>query len=398
MAELGGLAGRIRATPRKLAKALRGRWRDLKRGSGRPSFRQGTTGDVLAKALEARGISYNFRRGDLIPVESMLRHQFLVFELNGAAYYYSTRGDLCAANANGKVEPITDEAVRVILAKKDLTKSILRRHGFSVPEGVAFHRDSLSAAASYFSTLFAISPHGICVKPTAGKRGRRVYLGIRDLPSFHAAFKAVAKAFDKVLIEEVVVGTVYRYFCLDGRVIAIRRGVPAHVEGDGAHSVAELLEIKNEQRARDGSGEAIVVTGPGLMLLEGQGMSLYSIPKAGEIVWLSRTSNQDQGADIVDATGSVHPSYDALVERAVRCFPGLVLCGVDVTIDNASVPATADNYHFIELNETPGFHCYPAHDGVRDLAGAIVDHLLRPAGRGAGQFRPGAQAPGNTRS
>ena len=79
---------------------------------------------------------------------------------------------------------------------------------------------------------------------------------------------------------------------------------------------------------------------------------------------------------MVDATDSVHPSYTALVERAMQSFPGLLLCGADIAIENASEPATADNYHFIELNETPGFHHYPSRDGFRDLAGAIVDHLM----------------------
>lgn len=66
------------------AKALRGRTRGSKPGSsGRPSFDAGKTGDSLAKALEARGISCSYRRGDQIPVESMARLHFLVFELNG---------------------------------------------------------------------------------------------------------------------------------------------------------------------------------------------------------------------------------------------------------------------------------------------------------------------------
>jgi D-alanine-D-alanine ligase-like ATP-grasp enzyme len=393
MLRLGNLLGRMR---RKLVKGGRGRARAPKRRSGRPSFDAGKTGDSLAKALDARGIGYSHRRGDQIPVESMPRHHFLVFKLNGTLYCYSTRGDLCGAHADGKVAPITDEGIRAILAKKDLTKSILRRHGFSVPEGVAFHRDSLSEATSYFSALLPTAPHGICVKPTAGKRGRRVYLGLRDLPSFHAAFKAVAKAFDHVLVEEVVAGTVYRYFCLAGRMIAIRHGIPAKVEGDGTLSIAELVEAKNRQRARDGSGNAISMTGPGLALLDDQGMSLDSVPKAGEIVWLSRASNLDQGADIVDATDGVHPSYTALVEQAVQSFPGLLLCGADVAIEDASVPATADNHHFIELNETPGFHHYPAKEGFRDLAGAIVDYLAsahRPKPRPDGALEAGDVCP-----
>ena len=345
MPQLGNLLGHVR---RKLVKATRSRSRSPRRCAGRPSFDPGKTGASLTKALEARGIPYGYRRGNQIPVPSMPRHYFLVFELNGIPYCYSTRGDFCAAG-DGKVGPITDEGTRLILAKKDLTKSILRGHGFSVPEGVAFHRDSLSKATGYSSALLPMAPHGICVKPTRGKRGRRVYLGLRDLPSFHAAFKSVAKAFDQVMVEEVVAGTVYRYLCLAGRMIAVRKGIPASVEGDGKLSIAELIGAKNRRRERDGSGSPISMNGPGLALLEEQGMSLNSIPEAGEVVWLSRASNLDQGADIVDATDDVHPSYTALVERAVQIFPGLLLCGADVAIEVASLPATADNHHFIEL-------------------------------------------------
>ena len=75
------------------------------------------------------------------------------------------------------------------------------------------------------------APHGVCVKPTDGRRGRKVYVGVRDLRAFRSAFNAVTKAFDHVLIEEVVSGTVYRFFCVAGRVVAIRYGVPANVQG-----------------------------------------------------------------------------------------------------------------------------------------------------------------------
>ena len=283
MAELGRFAWRIRDTPRKLAKALRGRTRGARSAAAADGLRS-------TKARPATASPRPWRRAASATVigaetrslsSSMPRHHFLVFELNGTLYCYSTRGDLCVAKADGKVGPITDQGIRVIMAKKDLTKSILRRYGFNVPEGVAFHRNSLSAATSYFSALLATAPDGICVKPTAGKRGRRVYLGLRDLPSFHAAFKAVAKAFDQVLIEEVVAGTVYRYFCLAGRAIAIRRGVPANVVGDATHSIAELIATKNQERARDGSGSAISVTGPGLTLLKDQGMSPDLDPSSG---------------------------------------------------------------------------------------------------------------------
>jgi D-alanine-D-alanine ligase-like ATP-grasp enzyme len=51
------------------------------------------------------------------------------------------------------------------------------------------------------------------------------------------------------------------------------------------------------------------MTGPGEKLLEGQGLEIDSIPKAEEIVWLSRTSNMHQGTEIADVTDTMHPPY-----------------------------------------------------------------------------------------
>ena len=69
------------------------------------------------------------------------------------------------------------------------------------------------------------------------------------MASFRAAFAAVGKRHNRVLIEETVSGTVYRFFCVADRVVAIRFSRPANVEGDGTHTIADLVELKNaEQR------------------------------------------------------------------------------------------------------------------------------------------------------
>jgi cyanophycin synthetase len=62
----------------------------------------------------------------------------------------------------------------------------------------------------------------------------------------------------------------------------------------------------------------------------------------------------------------------------VRVFPGLILCGADVAIENATVPATEANHHFIELNHNPGFsaHHSPVAGTPRDVGGAIIDYLM----------------------
>ena len=73
----------------------------------------------------------------------------------------------------------------------------------------------------------------------------------------------------------------------------------------------------------------------------------------------------------------MHPSYTDVVERAVRTFPGLILCGADVAIEDRTAPVTDENHHFIELNDKPGLkaHHSPGQGEPRDVAGAIVDYL-----------------------
>ena len=363
------VARRVRRIAQRAANDLRSRLRSKNSDGSEP--REGGSVKCLAKALEERGIACEYKGGDP-------RHRVLAFSINQVAYSYSMRGALLIANADGSLRSTTDEAVSALLSHKNLANSILRRHGFRVPEGLAVHRDSLREACALFSVFLAAAEEGVCVKPAGGKRGRKVYVGVRDLKAFLSAFKTASRVSDQVLIEEVVAGTVYRFFCVGGRVVAIRCGVPPSIQGDGEHSIAQLLQSKNRERMRNPSVKEIRLTGPGRRVLEAQGMGLGSIPKAGETVWLNRVSNLDQGADVVDATESMHPSYIALVEQAVQKFPGLLLCGADVAIEDLSVPATDNNYHFIELNDDPGFeaHHSPTIGKPRDVAGAIVDYLM----------------------
>jgi hypothetical protein len=50
---------------------------------------------------------------------------------------------------------------------------------------------------------------------------------------------------------------------------------------------------------------------------------------------LGNTTNLHQGARSVDATDDVHPSYIASAEGAIALFPGLIMAGVDIAIENA---------------------------------------------------------------
>jgi glutamate--cysteine ligase len=175
----------------------------------------------------------------------------------------------------------------------------------------------------------------------------------------------------------VVKGDVFRFLAVGGRVVAIRYGRPANVKGDGKHTISELIGLRNAQRFENQTlRPALYLANQELEILTHQGLQPGSVPALDQIVWLARTSNLRQGAESVDATESVHHSYIELVEHAMRHI-GLKIGGADVAIEDAHTAATHENYHFIELNNSPGFagHQRPLEGKPRDIAGHIVDYL-----------------------
>lgn len=268
------------------------------------------------------------------------------------------------------------------LSRKDLVEELLHGHGFSVPHGAAFARDALDEAEVFFKTLLS-SPDGACVKPADGRLGELVHLRVRDINAFRVAFAAIAERHERILVEEMVPGTVFRFLCLAGRVVAVRYGQPVSVEGDGIHTIADLVRLKNAERQLNPGHNYAYQLGLGpseRRALEQAGLNSRDVPERGTKVLLGALSNIHQGAESIDVSDAVHASYVTLVENAIGHFPGMILCGADVAIPDVSQPETSDNYHILELNSGPDFssHHYPWRGQPRDIAGAIIDYLQRP--------------------
>ena len=62
-----------------------------------------------------------------------------------------------------------------------------------------------------------------------------------------------------VVVESFIAGNDYRVLVVGGRMVAVAQRVPAHVIGDGEHTVRELVEITN-QDPRRGIGHEKVLT------------------------------------------------------------------------------------------------------------------------------------------
>lgn len=254
--------------------------------------------------------------------------------------------------------------------QKEVTSRLLRGRGVSAPENAVFAPGDLDRAYAWAAPVFPV-----VIKPVDANQGRGVHMDIHDRETFREAFLNVAENYGEVLVEVFAAGVEHRVLVVSGNVVAATRRVPANVVGDGRHTIAELVAIKNRDRGRVHKPLRIdeVVS----KRLKMQGLDEHHVPSVDQQVVLRATSNLHTGGDAVDATEDLKPDEVELVERASHAIPGLRLAGFDVLLPRGGVESAAT---ILEVNPSPmiSMHHFPQIGTPRDVAGKILDSMFPP--------------------
>lgn len=336
----------------------------------------------VARAAIARGVPVSVVHGFRAAARPV-RRAWLRLEIGAQAYVYR-RGVLLRARP--AAEPVDGPLGRhingpaaFVTKDKVVTKTVLAAAGVAVPAGAAFDASEPALAQLYFEAL----GRPACVKPKDGMKGFMVFPGLRGTAAFRQAFERAGAHFPRIIVEESVTGEVIRYFYVAPRAVAVTLNRPASVLGDGAGSIARLIAAKNRERVRRALPDhlPIAIDDDLRSHLAGQGLSLDSVPAAGERVLLRAVSNGASSADSIACADSTHPSYAAVAEAACRAIPGLVVAAVDMMAADRRRPAAPGNHWVLEVNSSPGvvLYHYPWEGESQDVSGAIVDRLIRAA-------------------
>ncbi len=310
----------------------------------------------LVRAAEERGIPW-----------LRLNQQSLV-QLGHGKYQQRIQATVTGRTPHIAVELASD---------KEETNKILASLGLPVPrqELVTSQTDALKAARKLGGP--------VVLKPYNGNHGRGITIGISGDDEIRAAFAAAQEHSQSVIVETFVAGDDHRLLVVNGELIAATRRTPGHVVGDGRRTVAELVEIVN-QDPRRGVGHEKVLTRLQLdreaeLMLERAGHTAASVPAAGEVVPLRSTANLSTGGTATDVTDVIHPDNRAMAERAVRAI-GLDVGGVDFITTNIAESYKATGGGICEVNAAPGFrmHIAPSEGTPRDAAGPVIDMLFPP--------------------
>lgn len=264
-----------------------------------------------------------------------------------------------------------------LASDKEETNRILANLGLPVPQQILVTSADAAVKA-------AIRLGGrVVTKPYNGNHGRGISIDISSEEDVRAGFEAAREHSRSVIVETYIPGEDHRLLVVNGKLIAATRRTPGHVVGDGTRSVAELVEIVN-QDPRRGVGHEKVLTKLQLdreatMMLERVGYTSDSVPRDGETVYLRSTANLSTGGTATDVTDIIHPDNRDMAERAVRAI-GLDVGGVDFLSPNIAESYRRIGGGICEVNAAPGFrmHVAPSEGTPRDAAGPVIDMLFPP--------------------
>lgn len=299
---------------------------------------------ALQQILKERGWTAKFMRGT-------------------SQYVFATRPDGKLFKIAGTAPNTTSFISGKIADDKLATYNLLKEIGVKQAE---------TEIASAASIAYLLEKYGtIVVKPLDGAHGNGIKTGIK---TFEDAMEAVenAKKFAPsglVLAQQQLDFDGYetRVICINYHFVEALNRIPAHVTGDGEHTVSELIEIENSTIRTEAykSNLAFIDREYAEDYMNETGIK-NNVPAKGEKVRVVKMCDIGRGGTVEDETDNFPQEKRALADRIAMTLD-LPVVGIDFFGD-----------YVLEVNASPSLY-YPL-DGPRASYGVekLVDYLERP--------------------
>jgi cyanophycin synthetase len=277
------------------------------------------------------------------------------------------------ATVTGRTPHISVE----LASDKEETNKILASLGLPVPQQELVQSETQAVRAARRIGFPVVT------KPYNGNHGRGISIRLTSEEEVAHGYKIAREHSRSVVVESFLEGEDHRLLVVNGELVAATRRTPGHVVGDGEHTVAELIDLVN-QDPRRGVGHEKVLTRLELdaqaeKMLGRAGLMAESVPPKGQAVYLRSTANLSTGGTATDVTDVIHPDNREMAERAVRAI-GLDVGGVDFLSKNITESYRTIGGGICEVNAAPGFrmHVAPSEGTPRDVAAPVIDMLFPP--------------------
>lgn len=253
---------------------------------------------------------------------------------------------------------------------KFILKQRLREAGIPVPHGGSF-----SDYAS-LEKMFSVLDKPVIIKPRLGSRGRHTTTFLYEPTDLKKAYQIAKRLCRYVIMEEHIVGSVYRGTIIDGVARGVLGGDPPRVTGDGIHTIRELARTKNEMR--DSSVKDIPINDMTNTFLMRQGYTLETILPKGITIDLSEKIGVSYGGSSAEVTETTHPKIISYLEKAAKVVDDPIL-GFDFIIDDITKDPDTQKWGIIECNALPfiNLHHDPLIGTPKNIAGYVWEYIER---------------------
>lgn len=245
-------------------------------------------------------------------------------------------------------------------------KKFFTHHGVRVPKGGPA-RTMKDAEA-----MFHAVEKPVIAKPENGSRGRHSLTNLGTLEEVRHGFRTAQQLCCRVVIEEHLVGSVYRATYVGGNIVGILRGDPPRVTGDGRATIAELIQKKNEEkpeRVKD-----VLITEVTKEFLLRQGYTLESVVPFGKTIDLLEKIGLSYGGDSAEEFPHTHPKLLRMLQKAGDVL-GVPIVGFDFISEDITKDPDTVRWGIIEANSMPfiDLHHFPRQGTPINVAKEVWD-------------------------
>lgn len=266
--------------------------------------------------------------------------------------------------------PVEDNARVAWMDNKEILKKEFMKLGIPVAKGGTAR--SLREAQKIMKS---VTPP-VIVKPFSGSASRHTVLHVMTEEDLERAFRIATQVAPRAIVEEELVGPVYRATVVNGALAAVLRRDQPYVIGDGASTIRELVEKANTHPKRQGPYfHHIQLNEVADEELAWQELTRESVLPEGVRAVLHQKVNWSVGGTTCDVTDDVHPDNVALFEEATRVL-GATISGIDFIIEDISRSwKEQERCGILECNSMPFFdnHHLPFEGEPRNVAARIWD-------------------------
>ncbi len=218
--------------------------------------------------------------------------------------------------------------------------------------------------------LFRNLEKPVIIKPRLGSRGRHTTTFIYTEEQLKKAFIVAKQLCFWVVMEEHLVGSVYRATMIDYKVAGILRGDPPRVTGDGEHTIRELIGIKNKNKHQE--IHDVIITPAMEIFLERNNYTLNTVLPRGLTIDLSEKIGVSYGGNSAEDTLITHPEIKNILAKAAIAVGDPIL-GFDFIINDISTDPTKQKWGIIECNGVPFINLH--HDPIEGEPNNVAQYV-----------------------